>query len=44
MHRWEDNIKIELKEVGCGDVLICLSQVRVLWWAVVNMVINVRVP
>jgi hypothetical protein len=32
--RWEDNIKIELREVGggCGDWME-LAQDRVRWWA-----------
>jgi hypothetical protein len=42
--RWEDNIKMELREIGI-DVSnwIRLSQVRVQWRAFVNTGINLRV-
>jgi hypothetical protein len=44
-HRWEDNIKMDLREIGFGDVdWIHLVQDRDRWWAVVNMVMNLRVP
>ena len=43
--RWEDNIKMDLQEVGCGDRdWIDLAQGRDRWWAVVNAVMNLRVP
>jgi len=43
--RWEDNIKIDLQEVRCGDMeWIDLVQVRDKWWAFVNIVIDLRVP
>jgi len=43
--RWEDNIKMELQEVGCGGVdWIEVAQNRDRWWAVVNAVMNLRVP
>jgi hypothetical protein len=36
-HRWEDNIKIHLRETGFGDVdWIHLAQDRDRWWALVN--------
>jgi hypothetical protein len=41
--RWEDNIKIELREIGIeGANWIQLAQDRVQWWACVNTVINLR--
>jgi len=43
-HRWEDNIKIDLQEVGCGDMdWIELAQDRDRWWALVTAVMNLRV-
>jgi hypothetical protein len=43
--RWEDNIKIDLQEVGCGDVdWIELAQDRERWRALVTAVINRQVP
>jgi hypothetical protein len=41
-HRWEDNIKIDLQEVGMD--WIKLAQDRDRWWALVNAVMNLRVP
>ena len=43
--RWEDNIKIDLQEVGrgCGDWMM-LSQDRHGWRALVSTVMNLRVP
>jgi hypothetical protein len=44
-HRWEDNIKIDLLEIGWGDVdWIGLAQDRDKWRALVNAVMNLRVP
>jgi hypothetical protein len=44
-HRWEDNIKVDLKEVGCGGMdWIDLAQDRDRWWAIVNAVMNLRIP
>jgi hypothetical protein len=43
-HRWEDNIKMDLREVGWGGVdWIDLAQDRDRWRAVVYTVINLRV-
>jgi hypothetical protein len=44
-HRWVDNNKRDLGEVGWGDVdWIGLAQDRNRWRAVVNSVLNLRVP
>ena len=41
----EDNIKVNLKEVGCGvRDWIGLAQDRDRWRALVNAVMNLRVP
>ena len=42
---WEDNIKMDHQEVGCeGMDRIELAQVRDRWLALVNAVMNLRVP
>ena len=44
-HRWEDNIKMDPQEVGCGGIdWIELAQDRYSWQALVNAVMNLRVP
>jgi hypothetical protein len=44
-HRWEDNIKMGLRETGIdGANWIRLAQDRVQWQAFVNMVMNLWVP
>jgi hypothetical protein len=43
--RWEDNIKLDLREIGIdGTNWIRLAQDRVQWQAFVNTVMNLRVP
>ena len=43
--RWEDNIKMDLQEMGCGDMdWIELAQDRDRWLALVNAVMNQQVP
>jgi hypothetical protein len=43
--RWEDNIKLNLREIGTdGMNWIQLAQNRVQWWDFVNMVMNLRLP
>ena len=43
--RWEDNIKMNLQELGCGGMdWIDLGQDRDRWQELVNAVMNLRVP
>jgi len=43
--RWEDNIKMDLQEVGlAGMDWIELAEDRDRWRALVNAVMNIRVP
>jgi hypothetical protein len=39
-HKWEDNIKTDLREIQWTH----LAQDREQWWALVNMLINLWVP
>jgi hypothetical protein len=44
-HRWEDNIKMGIQEVLCWSMnWINLAQDRDRWRALVNSVMNLRVP
>jgi hypothetical protein len=44
-HRWLNNIRMNLVEVEWGDVdWICLAQDSNRWRALVNSVLNLRVP
>jgi hypothetical protein len=44
-HRGEDNIKIDLQEVGCGGMdWIELAQETDKWRALVNAVMNLHIP
>jgi hypothetical protein len=43
--RWVDNIKIDLREIEWGGMdWICVSQDRDKWRALLNTVMNLRVP
>jgi hypothetical protein len=43
--RWEDNIKIDLQEIGCGRMdWFELAEDRDRWQALVNEVMNLWVP
>jgi hypothetical protein len=40
-HTWEDGIKMDLREIGCGGVeWIHLAQDRDRWWDLMNAVMN----
>jgi hypothetical protein len=44
-YRWEDDIKMDLREIGWGGVdRIDLAQDRDQWRALINTVMNLRVP
>ena len=42
--RWEDNIKMELQEVGCGGMDGIVLAQRDRWRTLVNTVMNLQVP
>jgi hypothetical protein len=43
--RWDDDIDLDLQEVGCGCMnWIELAQGRDRWRALVNAIMNLRVP
>jgi hypothetical protein len=45
IRRWEDNIKMDLREIGWGGMdWNDLAQDRDQWRALVNTVMNLRVP
>jgi hypothetical protein len=40
-HRWEDNVRMDLQEVGCGGMdWMELTQDRDRWWTLVIAVMN----
>jgi len=44
-YRWEDNIKMDLKEVGCRSMdWVKLAQGRDRWQPLVTPVMNLQVP
>jgi hypothetical protein len=44
-YRWEDNIKMDLREIGWGGMdWIDLAQDRDLWRPLVNTIMNLQVP
>jgi hypothetical protein len=44
-HRWENNIRMDLREVGCGFVdWMELVQDRDRWRTLVSAVMNIRIP
>jgi hypothetical protein len=44
-HTWEDNIRMDFREIGWEGVdWIRLARNRDQWWAVVNTVMKLRVP
>jgi hypothetical protein len=44
-HRWEDNIRIDLQELGCGGMdWIDLTQGGERWPALVNAIMSIQVP
>jgi hypothetical protein len=43
--RWEDKIKMDVQEVGCGGIdWIKLAQDRYRWQVLVNVIMDLRVP
>ena len=43
--RWDDNIKMDLQEVGCGGMdWVAVAHDRDRWRVVANAVMNLRVP
>jgi hypothetical protein len=45
IRRYEDNIKMDIREVGWGSMdWISLAEYRDMWRGLVNTVMNLRVP
>ena len=44
MPRWEDNIRMDLEEVGINGNWVDSAQDRDYWRALVNGILNLRVP
>jgi hypothetical protein len=44
MCRWEDNIEMDFQDVGWGMDWIDMAQEKDRWRALVNVVMNIRVP
>jgi len=42
--KWEDNIKMDLQEVGCGGMNWVVAQDRDRWRARVNAVMTIWIP
>jgi hypothetical protein len=43
--RWNDTIKMDLQEMGCGSMdWIDVAQERDRWRALVNVIMNIQVP
>jgi len=44
-HRWQDNIKMDLREIGINTLnWSWLAEDRVQWWAYVSTLMNLRIP
>ena len=42
--RWDDNIKMDLQELGCGGLdWIDVAQERDRWWSLMNAVMKLQV-
>jgi hypothetical protein len=42
--RWDDNIKMDLREIGWEVDWIHLAEDKDQWWTLVNTIMNFRVP
>jgi hypothetical protein len=44
-HGWENNIKMDVKEIGCDDMdWVPFAQDQNKWQLVVNMIMNLQAP